>query len=114
MCAPVGVIFYALDDMLARQVALVVDNAYAPLVTATAVSHCDPPGVVPSSQVLSLSGNGELEVRSSLPQVVIDGALKMAQSGCAGFVCTQRDKSVSPRAFLFECSSIDSHGGLYG
>ena len=53
--------------MLAGQIALVVDNAYPSLVAATSMPDCDSSCVVPSSQMLSLAGDGELEVRSSLP-----------------------------------------------
>jgi hypothetical protein len=77
MCASVGVVLDTVDNVLAGQVPLVVDNAYAPLVSSAPVSHCDASGVVSPSQVLSLPRNGELEERPPLPQVVVYGSLEM-------------------------------------
>jgi hypothetical protein len=106
MCSSVGVVLDPFDNVLAGQVALVVDNAYAPLVSSTPVSHCDASGVVSPSQVLSLALNGELEERPPLPQMVVYGSLEMTQTGRAGLVCAQRDELLLPRALGREHTAV--------
>src|SRR5690349_9810694 len=99
MCASIGVIFDSVDDMLSRQVALVIDDSYPPLVSTTSVSHCDLSCVVPASQMLSLACNGEFEKRSSFPQVVVHRSFKMAQTRRTGLVCSEGDEFLLPRGF---------------
>lgn len=112
MGAAVRVVFNAVDDMLAREVALVVDNADAPLVAAASVPHGDLAAVVPSSQMLPLPRNGELQMRPALPQMVVDGSFQMAQTGRAWLVGAQGDELVPSWLFGLEDAGVGVDGGL--
>lgn len=114
MCAAVGVVFYPVYRVLPRQVTLVVDNAYTPLVSATSVPDCDFSRVVPSSQVLPLPRNGELDVRPPLPQVVIDGPLEVPQAVGAGLVGAQRNELVLSGVLGLHNAAVHGDGGRDG
>jgi len=114
MGAAVGVVLDAVHDMLAWEVALVVDYPDTPLVTATSVSHSDLAGVVSAAQMLSLACNGKLEMRSPLPEVVVDRPLQMAQTRSAWLVCAQGDELISSGSFILQQAAIDIDSGLQG
>jgi hypothetical protein len=108
----VWIVLYPFHDVLAGQIALIIDNSYPSLVPATSVSHRDSSGVVSSSQMLSLACKGELEKWSSFPQMVVHGPLEMSQTGRAGLVGAQRNKSILARALALYDAPIDSGRGL--
>lgn len=112
MRAAVRVVFDSLHNVLAGQVPLVVYDSYPPLVPAASVPDCDPACVVPASEMLPLALNGELEVWSALPQMVVDGTLEVAQTGCAGLVRSQWDEFVLSRALCAGDTAISSDRGL--
>ena len=112
--AAVGVVLYPVDDMPARQVALVVDDAYSALVAATTVPHRDPARVVPAAQVLPLPRDGQLEQRPPFPQMVVDGPLEMAQAGRAGLVGAQRDVFFLARALCLQSGAVGCKERLRG
>jgi hypothetical protein len=58
--------------------------------------------------MLSFLRYGELEKGSPLPQMVIDRSFEMPQAWCSGFVCSQRDELVLPRALGMCDGAVDT------
>jgi hypothetical protein len=75
-----GVVLDAFHGMLPWIHAGKVDGPDSPLVTAASMSDGDLSGVVPSSDSLSLSRDCQREMRSSFPEVVVDGTPEMSDA----------------------------------
>lgn len=110
MGSAVGVIFDALDHVLAGLEALVVDDTDTALVAATPMTDRDAAGVVATAQMLTFALDREASVGPTLPKVVVDGALEMAQAGSAGLVGAQRYEFVLARALGADGIDLSSDG----
>jgi len=108
--AAVGVVLDALDNVLAGLEALVVDDADAALVATAPMADGDAASVVAATQMLALALDGEPTVGPALPEMVVDGALEMAQAGGARLVGAQRNELVLARALNASVGGLSSTG----
>jgi hypothetical protein len=94
MCGSAGVAFNAVDDVWAGLGAEEVDGSDTALVPASAVAHDYAAGVVAASFAVAFFGEGEGFVGFTFPEVFVDGADEMADTGSAGFVALPNGRSV--------------------
>lgn len=84
--APARVVLDALDRVWPRSPPLEINGANPPLVATTAMPDGDAPAVVPAAFPVALFGNGQGQVRSALPQVVVDRPFEMSKTRRPRFV----------------------------
>jgi len=85
--AAVGVVFDALYDVLAGYRADVVDSSDPAAYTAAAMAHYHATAIVAAAFAVPDFGEGEFGVGLAFPEMVVDGAAEMAETGGSGGVC---------------------------
>lgn len=88
MATAAGIALNAVDDMGTGGLAEEVEGADTALVAASAVTDDHATGVVTASDAVAFAGNGEGLERLSFPEVLVDGAEEMAETGSARLVFT--------------------------
>jgi len=94
VCAPVRIIFNAVDCVSTRIRPLKVDSPYPPSVTTSSMPDGDLTAIVSTSFAVTNLRKSQFRTWLSLPQVIIDGASKVTKTGCARLVCFELELSL--------------------
>ena len=81
MRAATGIVLDAQDCVRTRSPSFKVDHTDSSLVTTTAVSDGNATAVVTTTLRLALLGEGKRQIRPALPQMIVDRALQVTDTG---------------------------------
>lgn len=114
MGGAVGVVFDAFHHVLTRLAALEVHRSNSPPRTTTSMPHDDTSSVVATTLAMTDFCEREFGVRLALPQMVVDNALQVADTGRPGLIRLQVQHSRSSAGGRWRVCGDGCGGGIFG